>query len=60
MSYDGRMKIPTALLLMALTTSAMASVPASRLPFIDDDYTKARAEASRRKLPLFVEVWAPW
>ena len=30
------------------------------LPFIDDDYARARAEARSRKLPLFVEVWAPW
>jgi hypothetical protein len=30
------------------------------LPFIEDDYAKARAEATQRKLPLFVEVWAPW
>ena len=26
------------------------------LPFIQDDYAKARA----RKLPLFIESWAPW
>lgn len=30
------------------------------LPFIRDDYPKALAEAQARKLPLFVEVWAPW
>jgi hypothetical protein len=33
---------------------------ATNLPFVDDDYAKARAEAKRRKLPLFVDVWAPW
>ncbi|HXH41635.1 MAG TPA: hypothetical protein VNN08_23630 [Thermoanaerobaculia bacterium] len=54
------MKIVTLALLMAVTTSAMAPAPPSRLPFLDDDYAKARAEANRRKLPLFVEVWAPW
>ena len=30
------------------------------LPFIEDDYGKAVAEAKARKLPLFVDVWAPW
>lgn len=32
----------------------------STLPIIKDDYEKARAEAIKRKLPLFVDVWAPW
>ena len=30
------------------------------LPIINDDFERARAEATTRKLPLFVEVWAPW
>ena len=30
------------------------------LPFIADDYEKAVAEAKARKVPLFVESWAPW
>jgi hypothetical protein len=30
------------------------------LPFIHDDYAKAVAEARARKVPLFVESWAPW
>ena len=30
------------------------------LPFIPDDYTKAVAEARARKVPLFIESWAPW
>jgi hypothetical protein len=30
------------------------------LPFIQDDYTRALAEARARKLPLFVDAWAPW
>ena len=32
----------------------------SVLPFIDDDYTRAVAEARARKVPLFIEAWAPW
>jgi hypothetical protein len=58
--FGNHVKIPTLVLLMTLTTSAMASAPASRLPLIDDDFAKARAETNRRKLPLFVDVWAPW
>lgn len=30
------------------------------LPFIADDYTRAVAEARARKVPLFIEAWAPW
>jgi hypothetical protein len=36
--------------------------PAARkaVPFIEDDYPKALALARARKLPLFIESWAPW
>jgi hypothetical protein len=47
-------RLSIVLLLSALATSATA------LPIIQDDYAKARAEAQRRRLPLFIEVWAPW
>ncbi|MEO6323792.1 MAG: hypothetical protein ABIT01_10090 [Thermoanaerobaculia bacterium] len=30
------------------------------LPFIEDDYGRALAQARAQALPLFVEVWAPW
>jgi hypothetical protein len=30
------------------------------LPFIADDYEAAIAQAKARKVPLFVESWAPW
>ncbi|WP_163779106.1 thioredoxin family protein [Myxococcus vastator] len=30
------------------------------LPFIEDDYARALAEAQAKGLPLFVDVWAPW
>ena len=40
---------------------AMAEyTPKPALPFIADDYTKAVAEARARKVPLFIEAWAPW
>ena len=43
--------------LLALATQAPA---ATSLPFVADDYPKALAEARSRKLPIFVEAWAPW
>ncbi|MFL5321019.1 MAG: hypothetical protein ACJ790_15265 [Myxococcaceae bacterium] len=30
------------------------------LPFIEDDYARAVTEAKTKKLPIFVDVWAPW
>jgi hypothetical protein len=45
---------------------ALAASPPPRpakpsvLPFVHDDYPKALAEARARKLPLFVDSWAPW
>jgi hypothetical protein len=37
-------------------TKAAAQV----LPWIEDDYPRAVALARERKLPIFVESWAPW
>jgi hypothetical protein len=34
--------------------------PKSVLPFISDDYSSALAQARAKKLPIFVEAWAPW
>jgi hypothetical protein len=45
---------------------ASAAKPASGahagavVPFIEDDWTRALAEAKQRNLPLVVESWAPW
>jgi hypothetical protein len=30
------------------------------VPFIEDDYKRALAEARAKKRPLFIEAWAPW
>jgi hypothetical protein len=42
--------------------SATGQAPRTRtvLPFIADDYTRAIAEARARRVPLFIEAWAPW
>lgn len=39
---------------------AGAGSPRIVLPFIHDDYDRALAEARARKVPLFIEAWAPW
>lgn len=48
----------------AITQAHISSVSKSATPrplsIINDDFEKARAEANKGKLPLFVEVWAPW
>ncbi len=46
----------------ANTNAPAADTPhaGSPLPFIQDDYARALAEAKAKGLPLFVDVWAPW
>jgi hypothetical protein len=53
-------KLATLLVFAALAPSAGATITPSRLPAINDDYARARAEAMQRGVPIFVEVWAPW
>ena len=58
--------LSTILLLCALGAlhpgGATATAPTDTkvVPFIADDYTKAVAEARARKVPIFIESWAPW
>ena len=53
------MKRTTLLLLSALALAPMAQAR-EVLPFIQDDYTKALAQAKSSHKPIFVEAWAPW
>jgi len=39
---------------------ALAAVNARAVPFIEDDYATAVARAKAKKVPIFVETWAPW
>jgi hypothetical protein len=34
--------------------------PRPAVPFISDDYPSAVAQARAKKIPIFVEAWAPW
>jgi hypothetical protein len=52
-----------ALLPAAAVPLLAASAGAARppiLPFIEDDAPRAEALARSKKLPIFVEAWAPW
>jgi hypothetical protein len=47
--------------IFALFALCMAHVvTAAGLPFIQDNYPTALSQGKQRKLPIFVEVWAPW
>jgi len=47
-------------LLLALTHFSSLAARATSLPFLQDDFERARATAIDRNLPIFVEAWAPW
>ena len=49
---------PVVLAATMIVTARVAS-PAP-LRFIEDNYTAAVAEAKSKKVPIFVEAWAPW
>ena len=44
----------------AAKTSARAGAWKPVVPFIADDWPRALALAKARKLPVFIEGWAPW
>ena len=49
------------LALVALTSAAPhAPGKQAAVPFIHDDYSKALTEGRARKIPIFVDTWAPW
>lgn len=46
---------------LPLALFALAALGArAELPFIENDYNKALAQARAKNVPLFVEAWAPW
>jgi hypothetical protein len=55
---------PSLLLCTLAAAASLAAAPApgtrSVLPWIANDYPRALKEARARKLPIFVEAWAPW
>ena len=63
-----RILASVALLGAAFSAAPAAAIPAKPapagpkavLPWIEDDWSKAVATAKARKVPIFVESWAPW
>jgi hypothetical protein len=44
---------------LALVSAASAASRAV-LSWVEDDYSKALAQARAKNVPIFVEAWAPW
>jgi hypothetical protein len=44
----------------AVTTRSATAPWHPVVPFIEDDFGRALALARERKLPVFIEGWAPW
>ena len=53
-------RLASMFLAIACLAATPATPPRSSLPWIEDDYGRALSEARSRKLPIFVEAWAPW
>jgi hypothetical protein len=53
---------PLLLLAASLSTASLAAPKAAQeaLPFLENDYPAALAQAKSRGVPVFVDVWAPW
>jgi hypothetical protein len=51
-----------AVTIAAALQAAAAAAPEKKfaVPFIEDDYPRAISEARAKKVPIFVENWAPW
>ena len=60
---------PLVVMVAALAAAPLAATPSKEtppaaskkvLPFIEDDWDKALAEAKAKNVPIFIEAWAPW
>lgn len=49
----GRLPLAALVLLWALHAGA-------ELPFVENDFARAKARAVAANVPLFIEAWAPW
>jgi hypothetical protein len=54
------MALAAGLAIAASAAGDAAPRPRPAVPFIEDDYAGALAQARVKKLPIFVEAWAPW
>jgi len=54
------MQVPVHATTTATSKTATAVKWNPVVPFIEDDFGRALALAKERKLPVFIEGWAPW
>ncbi|HEX9492093.1 MAG TPA: hypothetical protein VGA33_02415 [Thermoanaerobaculia bacterium] len=47
-------------ILLLLLLTAVPAFAKEVLPFIDNDYAKALAQAKKKNVPIFVDAWAMW
>lgn len=47
-------------LLILTLLAAPVALAKEVLPFIENNYSKAIAQAKTKNVPLFVDAWAPW
>lgn len=57
--YTPAMPSPRSLLAAALVALPLAAGAAGP-GWISDDWPRALSEAKARKVPIFVDAWAPW
>jgi len=57
--YHMKLAPIAALVLVVATAAPLLAAPAA-VPFIENNYPKALAEARSRHVPIFVESWAGW
>lgn len=55
------MTLPRTLLALALLAAPLGASPSQKGPSrFSDDWQGALAAARARKVPIFVDAWAPW
>jgi hypothetical protein len=50
----------TRLLILFLLAVPLVADGKEIVPFIDNDYSKALAQAKAKNVPIFADAWAPW
>ena len=54
------MRLRDAALPLLLLAASLPAVAKEALPWVENDYGKAVAEARAAHVPIFAEAWAPW
>jgi hypothetical protein len=51
---------PLGILINVIFKLSLLFATVASLPWVENDYNRALAEAKSRHVPVFVELWAPW